>query len=129
MSSDFDFSQKGYSEKHLLMPKYYGVYALGVDCKEGGISSQYKYKGELQAEFFSNKKLIFKKTTTAIVSAQHAAGGLAKYRSLSLMNFDIPFQGEYEDDLSIKFTVLKVDTELKRLGARCELFSAMDARP
>ena len=126
---NFPFYEKGFTKSYLLNPKYLEIYEIGFLAEKADISLKYKFKGKIKAEFFWKDTLLFDKTVTRIDSTGDIKGDMSHYKEISLLTFEIPLQGKYKDDISIKLTVLEPDKELKKYGDSINLYIAVSAVP
>lgn len=129
VSDNFLFYEKGFSKTYLLIPKYFDFYDFGFLIGKEGLSSKYKFNGEIQLEFFWKDKALLKKVVTSIDTVWYIEGDMTKYKKVSLMRFEIPLLGEYIDDIKVKITVLEPDQKLSKYGDSIKLYIAVSTTP
>lgn len=129
VTDNFIFYDKGFMKTYILHPKYLDIYDLGILSLNKDISSKYKFRGKLLVEFLWRDKLLFKRVADSIVTAWYVEGDMAKYKEVSLMNFEIPLLGRYKDDISVRISVLEPDQVLKKYGDSIMLYIAVSATP
>ncbi|MFB3894771.1 MAG: hypothetical protein ACE14V_00555 [bacterium] len=121
----FEFATKGYSKTYNLSPRYLDPYELGFLVDQNGIESRYKYKGKLKIEFFRKDKLLFYDVATSIKHARYQRNDLATFDKISLYEFEIPLQGKYLKDISVRITVLEPDSRLAEINNSTTLYIAV----
>lgn len=126
---NFLFFKKNFSKTYLLQPKYLDIYEIGFFSDTSAIPSKYKFKGKIKAEFFWKGKFLFDELITSINNAWYANGDMTKYKEVSLMSFEIPLQGKYKNDISVKLTVLEPDQELENYQDSIKLHIVVSAAP
>ncbi len=126
---DFLFYEKGFTKTYFLEPKYLDIYEIGFLAEKADISSKYKYKGKIKAEFFWKGKLLFDRIVSSYNAAWSVNGDTEHFKEISLLKFEIPLQGKYKNDITIKLTVLEPDQELKKYADSIKLYIAVSAIP
>lgn len=129
VTDNFLFFENNFSKTYSLHPKYLDIYEIGFFNDEAGISSKYKFRGKIKAEFFWKDKLLFDKIATTIDSAWYVQGDVACYKSICLLKFCLPLQGKYKKDISVRLTVLEPDEELEKYKNSLKLYIAVSAVP
>ena len=122
VTDNFLFYKKGFTRTYSLHPKYLDFYNIGFLVKNGSLSSKYKFSGKVKADFYWKNKLLFSKEITSHISAAYSDNDLKYFSDVLLLHFEIPFQGKYTDDISVKLTVLEPDKNLKQYGDSIRLF-------
>ena len=61
--------------------------------------------------------------------AWYAKDDMNYYKEISLFKFDIPLQGKYTNDLSVKLTVLEPDQEIKKFNDSIKLYIRVSSTP
>jgi len=128
-SDNFLFYEKGFTKEYALEPQYIDLYSIGFFVEKNNLPSTYKFKGKVKAEFFYKNKLLFRKEIISINSAGYADKESKYFKDVDLLSFDIPFQGKYKDDISIRLTVLEPDESLKEYGDAIKLFIRVSPIP
>ncbi|NLD88045.1 MAG: hypothetical protein GX633_07280 [Clostridiales bacterium] len=125
----FVFYLKGYEKVYDLKPKYLDVYELGFSAGDSGIDSRYRFKGCLRAVFYSGNKAIYECLISSQKSAWYIKEDMTRYRSISLLTFDVPIKGKYVNDLKVKLTVLEPDVQLEKYRDQIKLHIAVSGIP
>jgi len=128
---NFLFHKEGFTRTYRLEPKYLDVYSIGFFSEKQDISSEDNFKGKIKAEFFWKEKLLCEKIVTSQTAAYYADGDKAMkhYKKVFLMDFEIPLQGKYKKDISVKLIVLQPDKELEKYSDSLKLFIAVNSIP
>lgn len=122
VKDNFLFYEKGFTKTYSLQPKYLVSYNIGFLIESGNLSSKYKFSGKVKVDFYWKGKLLFSKEITSHISASYADNDLKHFSDVRLLRFEIPFQGKYIDDISMRLTVLEPDENLKQYGDSIKLF-------
>ena len=117
VTDTFLFSENGFTKRYAIKPKYLDIYEIGILAENKNIDSKFKFKGKIRAEFFWNDTLLFESIMTSMDEAWYAENDMAHYKQISLFKFDMPLQGKYKDDISVKLTVLEPDNELAKYNS------------
>ena len=114
VTDDFSLDEKGLTKRYFIKPKYSTIYEiLFLVDQKSGIDQKYKFNGKIKAEFFYKDKLLFEN----LINNQYYSLFISKTNSyilIGILNFDIPLQNKYKDNISIKLTVMEADQELKK---------------
>lgn len=129
ITDNFIFYEEGFTKTYFLEPKHLDIYEIGFLAEKADISSKYKFKGKLKAEFFWKDKLLFDKIVSSYNAAWSVNGDTEHFKEVSLLKFEIPLQGKYKNDVSIRLTVLEPDQELKKYADSTKLYIAVSAVP
>lgn len=122
VEDNFLFYKKGFAKTYSLKPKYLDFYNIGFLVENSDLSSKYKFSGKVKADFYWKDKLLFSKEITSQISAAYSDNDFKYFSDVLLLHFEIPFQGKYTDDISVKLTVLEPDENLKPHGDSIKLF-------
>lgn len=125
----FIFWQKGFTKTYALEPKYYDFYDLGFVCDKEYLSSQYEFSGEIKFEFFAGGKLLSEEIVTSYDTARYVKGDWGLFKEVSLLNFEIPLEGRYKNDIYLKLTVLEPDENLEQFKDSIKLFVGVGSTP
>ena len=129
VTDDFLFYEKGFTRTYTLKPKYLDYYMIGFVSGKQNISREYKVKGKLKAEFFWKDKFLFEKVATSQCAFWQSDNDHAHYKGIDLIDFEVPLNGKYKDDISVRLTVLEPDEGLKEYGDSIRLSIAVSAIP
>ncbi|MDP3731770.1 MAG: hypothetical protein Q8R31_01890 [Candidatus Omnitrophota bacterium] len=129
ITDNFLFYEEGFTKTYFLKPKYLDIYEIGFLAEKADISSKYKFEGKLKAEFFWKDKLLFDRIVSSYNAAWSVNGDMEHFKEISLLKFEIPLQGKYKNDISIRLTVLEPDQELKKYADSIKLYIAVSAVP
>lgn len=128
----FNFGQEGFSRTYNLKPKYIDLYDVGLTFNQKVLSSKHKFNGQLKLEFISKGAVLYEE----IVDAFKAWGSSFKdgydmefYKWIVLHTFEMPLEGKYIKDISVKITVLKPDPELAKHQDSIELYIGVSSIP
>lgn len=126
---NFLFYEKGFSRTYLLRPKYLNIYEIGFRSDKKDIPSSYKFKGKLKVGFFYKDKFLFEKMVTSYNAAWSDSSDSEHFKEISLLAFEMPLQGKYKSDISIKITVLEPDKQLESFKSSIKLYVSVSAIP
>ena len=129
ITDEFLFYEKGYTKTYPLIAKHLDIYELGFLSGENIISSKYRFDGKLQADFFWKDQLLFSKIITSINSGVYAEKDMAHYKEVALLKFEIPLEGKYAKNISVRITVLEPALELKEYKDSVKLYVAVSSTP
>lgn len=129
VSERFAFHERGFSATYPLRPKHLDIYEIGFSSEKADIPSSYRFGGRLRAEFLHGDEVILEQVITSATSAVYAKGDLQRYASVALLQFAIPLQGRYRDDLELRLTVLEADPQLESLRESIRLYVAVSGVP
>ena len=130
ITDKIDLSDGGFTKTYQLRPRYQGTYWIVLDFESGIIPQdddvRELFDGKIKAEFFWKDKFLFEKVTSPYHShyvSNHSTKQVPSSSQISdmsnesddvfyltkwsLVSFDIPFDGKYIDDISVKLTILK----------------------
>ncbi len=129
VKDSFPFYEEGFSKTYLLKPKYLDFYVVGFLSEDQNILAQDIFKGKIKAEFFWKDKLLFEKIATSQIAAQYMGTDMKYYKEVFLMDFGIPLQNKYKDDISIRLTVLESHESMRKYGDAIKLFIGVSSIP
>ncbi|MFA5144010.1 MAG: hypothetical protein WC522_07605 [Candidatus Omnitrophota bacterium] len=129
ITDEFLFYEKGYTKTYPLIARHLDIYELGFLSWENIIPSKYRFDGKLQADFFWKDQLLFSKVITSINSGVYAEKDMAHYKEVSLLKFDIPLEGKYAKNISVRITVLEPALELKAYKDSVKFYVAVSSTP
>jgi len=116
----FQFYKKGYTKTYSLSPKYFDFYDCGFSINED-LPDNYRFNGKLKVEFLLKDILLLEKLITD--------WGTMGRKTVSLVHFEMPFQGKYAKDIAIRLTVLEPDLTLVKYKDSLELFIGVSSTP
>ncbi len=122
VKDNFLFYEKGFTKTYSLQPKYFVSHNIGFLIESGNLSSKYKFSGTVKVDFYWKDKLLFSKEITSHISAAYSNNDLKHFSDVRLLCFEIPFQGKYANEISVRLTVLEPDENLKQYGDSIKLF-------
>jgi hypothetical protein len=125
----FPFWERGFSKSYSLNPKYMDFYELGLLAVSGGFPSREKFDGKIKVEFFHEGKIVSEHEITSIQGGVYAGKDMTQYKKVSLMDFEIPLQGNYKKNISIRLTVLDADRNLAKYGDSLQMYIAVSSSP
>ena len=125
----FLFHEKGFTKTYSLKPKYLDIYEIGFFVGGEGITSKYKFKGKLKVEFFWKDKFLYDDVITSWKHGLYKGKDMTHLIEIALYKFNIPLEGKYKKDISVKITVLEPEESLKELSDLIELYIAVSASP
>ena len=125
----FPFWELGFSKSYSLVPKYMDIYEIGLLATDENLSSKEKFTGKVKVEFLCKDKIISEHEITAIHGGVYAGKDMTRYKKVSLMSFEMPVQGKYKKDISVRMTVLKSDQNLKKYGDSLQMYIAVSSSP
>lgn len=127
----FKFHEKGFEKRYVLKPKCLDSYAIGILSEQQNIPWDYKFSGKIKAEFFWKDTFLFEKTVTSQGAAFCADNDktMKYYKNVYLLEFEVPLQEKYKDDISVRLTVLEPDGSLEKYGDSIKLFIGVSAIP
>ena len=120
---DFNFHEEGFTKTYPLKPKYNTDYIVGLSIDKG-ITSKYKFNGELQITFFKGDKFLFERVIERYITAVSMGNKMTKYKKLYLFIFKFPILGKYSKDIKVKIKVLKGDKQLEPFKDSIKLYIA-----
>ncbi len=128
---EFKFHEKGFEKRYVLKPKYLGGYMIGFVSGKQNIPQKETFKGKIKVEFFWKDTFLFEKTVTSQRAAVDADNDktMKYYKKVILVSFEVPLQGKYKDDISVRLTVLEADENLKKYGNSIKLFIGVSPIP
>ena len=129
ITDDFLFYEKGFTRTYSLQPKYLDFYNIGFLVENCNLSSKYKFSGKVKVDFYWKDKLLCSKQIISQISAAYSNSDLKHFSDVLLLSFEIPFQGKYKDDISVRLTVLEPDEGLKEYGDSIKLFIGVSPIP
>jgi len=130
ITDNYLFHKQGFSKTYFLKPKYLDIYEIGFISKAPNqIYSNYRFKGEVRVEFFYKEILLFDKVIKSTLSANYSDKDMGHYRSVSLLTFQIPLNGKYKNNISLRLTVVQPDVQLKSYANSIILYIAVSAIP
>ena len=129
MVDAFPFWQSGFSKSYSLSPRYMDFYELGFSVVDGGILSREKFDGKVKVEFFHEGNLVSEHEITSIQRGVYAGEDMTLYKKVSLLDFEIPLQGKYKKDISVRLTVLDADQKLEKYGDSLQMYIAVSTSP
>ncbi len=125
----FNFSKKGTSKTYSLIPKYFDLYALSISFPNEKISSKHKFQGKLKIEFLYKKEVVLEKIADQNISALYADKEMSLYKRITLLNFIVPIDNKYKDNLSVRVSVIESDNFLEKYKDSNMLHIAVSSRP
>ena len=129
VTDDFTFYEKGFTRTYALKPKYLDYYMISFISGKQNISREYKVKGKLKAEFFWKDKFLFEKVATSQRAFWQSDNDHAHYKGIDLIDFEVPLNGKYKDDISVRLTVIEPDEQLREYGDTIKLIIGVSAIP
>ncbi len=122
VEEDFRLDIRGYSKTINLNLKYLDKYTLDITNGDIGFPGSYKFNGKLQLQFFYKDRLV----RELEVVRQGVAWDMTNkkgdiYKEISLAYFQIPLDNKYKDNLSLKVTVIKPDTNIGEFGKELKI--------
>jgi hypothetical protein len=121
---DFNFHEDGFIKKYNFKPKYNNDYVIGFIIDKG-ITSKYKFKGELEVTFFKGDKFLFKKVINKYITGVYMGSQMTMYKKLYLFIFEFPILKKYSKDIKVKIKVIKGDKQLVPLKDSIKLYIAV----
>ena len=125
----FPFWESGFSKSYSLVPKYMDIYEIGLLATDENLSSKEIFTGKVKVEFLYKGKTVSEHEITSIQGGVYAGTDMTRYKKASLMNFEMPVQGKYKKDISVRMTVLKSDQNLKKYGDSLQMYIAVSSSP
>ena len=129
VTDDFLFYEKGFTKTYQLKPKYLDRYMIGLVSEKQNISWGYKFSGKIKAEFFWKDTFLFEKIITSSYASGQADNNTKYFKNTYLSNFEVPLNGKYKDDISVRLTVIEPDEQLREYGDTIKLFIGVSAIP
>lgn len=129
VTDNFLFYEKGFTKTYTLKPKYLDFYVIGFLVENRNLPSKYKFSGKVRTDFYWKDELLFSKEITSHIAAAYSDNDLKYFSDVLLLDFEIPFQGRYKDDISVRLTVLEPDDGLKEYGDSIKLFIGVSPIP
>ena len=120
--------KEGYSAIYPLKPKYRDFYMIGLMCSETNIPTALKFDGELLVEFLKGGQVVKSQTVSSFGPSILASKDMELCKEISLMEFEMPLDGKYWDDVSLRVTVLKPAEMLKKYERGLKLYVAVTFR-
>ncbi len=120
---DFNFHEEGFTKTYNFKPKYKTDYIIGFAI-DNGITSKYKFKGDLQISFFKGDEFLFDEVSDHWIRAISMDNTMTKYKKVYLSVFQFPILGKYSKDIKVKIKVLKGDKQLEPLKDSIKLYIA-----
>jgi len=102
---------------------------IGIVSEKQNISREYKVKGKFKAEFFWKDKFLFEKVATSQRAFWQSDNDHVHYKGIDLIDFEVPLNGKYKDEISVRLTVLEPDEGLKEYGDSIKLSIGVSAIP
>ena len=122
--------KEGYSAIYPLKPKYRDLYMVGLKCDEVNIPVTLKFDRELLIEFLKDGQVVKSQIITSFESGALAAGKSTELcKERSLMEFEMPLDGKYWDDLFLRVTVLRPAESLKKYEKGMKFYVAVSFIP
>ncbi len=129
ITDDFLFYEKGFTKTYQLKPKYLDRYMIGLVSEKQNISWGYKFSGKIKAEFFWKDTFLFEKIITSSYASGQADNNTKYFKNTYLSNFEVPLNGKYKDDISVRLTVIEPDEQLREYGDTIKLTIGVSAIP
>ena len=139
---NFSFSQKGFTRTYPLRPKYLGTYCIGAVCESRTVPMPNRvpnrdvwslFDGVLRAEFYWKDKFLFERVLSgqriaSITTGSYESGDdeMHYIDKVGFVWFDIPLDGKYINDITVKLTVLKPYEKLATYEDSMLLFIGFD---
>ncbi len=118
---DFNFHEDGFTKTYNLKPKYNTFHVVGFVIDKG-ITSKYRFNGELEIAFFKGDKFLCNKISDHWIIAIYMDNEMKKYKDIELVRFEFPILRKYSKDIKIKIKVLKGDKQLEPLKDNIKLY-------
>lgn len=134
VSDNFHFWEQNYSKEYTLKTFYSDYYELGIEakskCLETGWESQVKYKfsGKLKIDFLHQGKIVSSKEIDASQGGSMYPGDMNYYKLVPLEYFEIPFEGKYKNNVSLRLSVISPDETLKKFADDIMLYVKISGR-
>jgi hypothetical protein len=122
VTDSFPFYEKGSTKTYQLKPKYLDFYEIGFSHGEDSKLVNYSFKGKIKADFYWKDKLLFEKENILPIRGGYTQEGAKYFKETSFLEFGIPLQGKYKENISVKLTVMEPDENLKQYGDTVKLF-------
>jgi hypothetical protein len=130
VTDTFPFYEKGFSKTYPLKPKYLDYYEVGFQNEKEDKFVEYSFNGTIKAEFFWKDKLLFEKITALKIRGGYVEKEGRYFKIVYLFEFfEIPLQGRYKENISVRLTVVEPDEDLKKYGDSIKLFIRVHTRP
>lgn len=124
----FPFWEAGYSKTYSLDAKYSDIYSIEMLFSGEGVSKREKLNERIKVEFFWQDHMVLENEIAGIFLWPNGKKHFDLQRS-RLMDFDIPLDGKYKKELSVRMTVLEADQILKKYEDSLRLVIKVSSRP
>ena len=129
VEDDCHLWEEGYSATYPLKPKYHDFYMIGLKCNEINIPTTLKFDGELLVELLKDGRVVKRQIVTSFGPSLLADKDMKFVKEISLMDFEMPLDNKYWDDLFLRITVLKPDASLKKYEKGLKFFVSVSWIP
>jgi hypothetical protein len=129
VSEKFSLFEKNYSKIFKLNYKYKDRYSFGITNADIGFSGSFEFSGVLKLEFFAKGEKLYEEIVDKQDVKWYLTGSENRFKQITLSYFDIPLQGRYKKDLSVKVTVIEPDPNMKEFGDTVNVVIGVSATP
>jgi hypothetical protein len=132
---EYEFWSQGYTKTYKLLPKYSDFYAIGIKCQEKyipsgyGTKTKYRFGGKLKVDFYHKDELLFSEEISGMKTIGYVKNDMHHLNSIELSYFEIPLQGKYKKDISVRLTVIEPDDYLKNYQDAIKLTIGVSTTP
>ena len=125
----FPFWGVGFSTSYKLQPKYLDFYEIGLLSLDEGLASKEKFTGVVKVEFMWQGNPVCEYEINSIQGGVYAGKDMARFKTAMLLRFEIPIEGKFDKELSMRMTVVKADQNLQKYGDSLKIYVAVSATP
>lgn len=121
--------EKGRVVTYPLIPKYHDIYEVGLRCDGDLIPCNYVFDGKLLVEFLEGGRVIKSEIVNSILTRSFAGNDMNFDNRLELLRFNLPLDGKYWENVSLKVTVLQPAEILKKYEHGLKFYVAVSSTP
>jgi hypothetical protein len=121
--------EKGYAKSYTLNPKYMDYYEVGLLCSGGTLPAKETFKGKLKITFRWKDTVVSEHVVDGVDGGVYAGKDLSAYKKASLLDFKVPLNGKYKEQISMDLMVLEGDERLKAYGSALKLYVGVRSAP